>query len=244
MSAKHLGKGSKCPPLHKGKLRLYSMQFCPYAQRCRLVLDTKKIPYDVVNINLTEKPDWLLDRSPLGKVPALEVDGTTIYESLIIADFLDEKYPQRPLLPKDPMQKAKDKILMEQFNMVISAMFKLFYSYNHRMDTDFHREIVAALDVFEKELVERGTPFFGGDKPGMLDYMIWPWCERADLLNILGGDQFKLPKERLMRLMEWRNAMKEDEGVRVSYLDPEVHAKFLKSKMAGTPDYDLLVSNL
>ncbi|KAG8235616.1 hypothetical protein J437_LFUL014874 [Ladona fulva] len=98
-------------------MRLYSMHFCPYAQRCRLVLDAKKIPYDIVNINLTEKPEWLLEKSPLGKVPALEIDGQTIYESLIVSDFLDEKFPQRPLLPKDPMQKAKDKILVEQFNM-------------------------------------------------------------------------------------------------------------------------------
>ncbi|KAG8235615.1 hypothetical protein J437_LFUL014873 [Ladona fulva] len=77
----------------------------------------------------------------------------------------------------------------------------------------------------------------------MLDYMIWPWCERSDLLNIFGGDQFKLPKDKLMRLMEWKKAMKEDEGVKGSYLEPEVHAKFLKSRMAGTPDYDLSVSN-
>lgn len=72
-----------------------------------------------MNVNLTEKPEWLYEKSPLGKVPALELEsGDCIYESLIIADYLDEKYPQRPLYPKDPLKKAKDKLLVEQFNKV------------------------------------------------------------------------------------------------------------------------------
>jgi hypothetical protein len=40
-----------------------------------------------------------------------------------------------------------------------------------------------------------------GDKPGMLDYMIWPWCERSEMLKIMGGDQFVLPRERFLRLV-------------------------------------------
>jgi glutathione S-transferase len=44
--------------------------------------------------------------------------GDSIFESLIIADYLDEKYPQRPLHAKDPMQKAKDRIMVEQFSKV------------------------------------------------------------------------------------------------------------------------------
>jgi hypothetical protein len=40
-----------------------------------------------------------------------------------------------------------------------------------------------------------------GDKPGMLDYMIWPWCERSEMLKVMGGDQFVLPRERFLRLV-------------------------------------------
>jgi len=40
-----------------------------------------------------------------------------------------------------------------------------------------------------------------GDKPGMLDYMIWPWCERSEMLKIMGGDQFVLPRDRFLRLV-------------------------------------------
>lgn len=55
----------------------------------------------------------------MGKVPALELeDGTVLYESTIIADYLDEKFSQNHLHPKDPLQKAKDRILVEQFTKV------------------------------------------------------------------------------------------------------------------------------
>jgi glutathione S-transferase len=83
--------------------------------------------HDVVNIKLSDKPEWYFERNPLGKVPAIETEsGDCLYESLIIADYLDEKYPETPLQPKDPMQKAKDRILVEHFSKVgITVIFLL-----------------------------------------------------------------------------------------------------------------------
>jgi len=83
--------------------------------------------HDVVNIKLSDKPEWFFEKNPLGKVPAIETEsGECLYESLIVADYLDEKYPERPLQPKDPMQKAKDRILVEHFNKVsITLIFLL-----------------------------------------------------------------------------------------------------------------------
>ncbi|GLG98826.1 hypothetical protein R5R35_002494 [Gryllus longicercus] len=240
MSVKHLSIGSTNPPLQRGKWRLYSMRFCPYAQRVHLVLDAKKIPYDVVYINLTEKPEWIYDKSPQGKVPVIECDGETLYESLVIADFLDEKYQGRPLYPKDLVKKAKDKILIEHFHSVIGSLYKI--SKFNASSEEYLDDFLAGLDVYEAELVKRGKPFFGGDKPGMVDYMIWPWCERADMLKIVGGDKFVLPKERFRRLMEWRQAMKDDDAVKASYLEPTIHAQYLKSFRAGYPDYDSILN--
>jgi glutathione S-transferase len=75
--------------------------------------------HDVVNIKLSDRPEWYFERNPLGKVPAIETEsGDCLYESLIIADYLDEKYPEIPLHPKDPMQKAKDRIMIEHFSKV------------------------------------------------------------------------------------------------------------------------------
>lgn len=107
------------------------MRFCPFAQRAHLVLDAKKIPYHTSFIHLKVKPEWYTQKSPLGKVPALELPsypGEPLIESLIICDYLDEKYPENPLHSEDPLQRAKDRILIERFNEFISPFyFRLIY---------------------------------------------------------------------------------------------------------------------
>lgn len=58
--------GSEKPPKKEGVLRLYSMLYCPFAERARLVLKAKNLPHDIVNINLQSKPDWFLELNPAG----------------------------------------------------------------------------------------------------------------------------------------------------------------------------------
>ena len=104
------------------------MRFCPYAQRAHLVLDAKNIPYHTININLKQKPEWLTQKSPLGKVPALEipsVKGDPLIESLVVAEYLDEAYPENPLRSSDPLQRARDKILIERFAAIGPIFYKL-----------------------------------------------------------------------------------------------------------------------
>lgn len=215
------------------------MRFCPYAQRAHLVLDAKKIPHDVVNIKLSDKPEWYFERNPLGKVPAIETEsGDCLYESLIIADYLDEKYPETPLQPKDPMQKAKDRILVEHFSKIPANIYKLFHGTDDTFDA-----ILTDLDLFEKELTVRATRFFGGDVPGMLDYMIWPWFERIDAFSIVAPDKFVVPADRYGKLNEWKEAMMEDDAVKITYITPEIHAEFINSFKTGNASYDILVNN-
>lgn len=76
----------------------------------------------MVNCNLVNKPEFLLEINPLGKVPTIEQDGKVLYESLIVCDYMDEAYQagndKFKLNSSDPFQRAKDKILLERFNMV------------------------------------------------------------------------------------------------------------------------------
>ncbi|XP_070490128.1 pyrimidodiazepine synthase-like [Chironomus tepperi] len=243
MSNVHLAKGSHQPVFpDDGKLRLYSMRFCPYAQRAHLVLDAKNIPYHVAYINLTEKPEWIEKVSALSKVPALEIPGhgESLIESLIIADYLDEKYPQNPLHSKDPLQKARDRILVERFNSFITPFYRIVFQRNQGGAPGAITELTNALDVYEKELRERKTKFFGGSKPGMLDYMIWPWCERSDSMKFILGDKYELDKVRFSELLKWKDEMQKDKAVKENYISPEDHYKFASLRLAGTPDYDFL----
>lgn len=185
-----------------GKVRLFSMRFCPFAHRAHLVLDAKDIPHHTIFINLKSKPDFLFDYSPPGTVPAVQLPAEgnkSLYESLIIADYLDEKFPQRQLYPSCPYDKARDKILIKKFDTVIEAMYKVFVGTNPEPGSII--EIANKLDHFEQQLSKRKSTYFGGDLPGMVDYMIWPWCERADMLTYLIGDRYELDQQRFPKLV-------------------------------------------
>ncbi|XP_058456178.1 pyrimidodiazepine synthase-like [Malaya genurostris] len=249
-NGKHLAKGSTPPVLsNDGKLRLYSMRYCPYAQRVHLILDAKKISYHTIYINLSEKPEWYSDVNPLGKVPALQVPSkgsAMLYESLVVADYIEEAYPdkERKLYPADPFQKALDRILIERFNgLVIIPYYRIMFS-TDGIPPGAITEFGTGLDIFEKELKTRGTPYYGGEKPGMLDYMIWPWCERVDLLKFALGDKYELDKERFAKLLQWRDLMEQDEAVKKSFLSTENHTKFLQSRKSGENNYDIIANNV
>ncbi|XP_022215518.2 pyrimidodiazepine synthase [Drosophila obscura] len=238
-SGKHYAKGSSKPVLpDDGQLRLFSMRFCPYAERAHLVLNAKKVPHHTIYINLTEKPEWLVDVSPLLKVPALQLPAEkgqpSLIESLVIAEYLDEKYPQNPLLPKDPLKKAQDKILVERFSGVTGAFMKIL-TQGTGLD-----DYWLALDIFEEELAKRGTPFFGGNKPGYVDYMIWPWLERLAVIGLYLKDEYNFDVKRFARIAKLIELLKADDVVKSFYATPEQHIEFWQSRKAGNANYDLL----
>ncbi|VTJ92161.1 Hypothetical predicted protein, partial [Marmota monax] len=117
-SARSLAKGSAPPgPVPEGLIRVYSMRFCPFAQRTLLVLKAKGIEHEIININLRNKPEWYFKKNPLGLVPVLEnSQGQLISESTITCEYLDEAYPGKKLLPDDPYEKACQKMVFELFS--------------------------------------------------------------------------------------------------------------------------------
>lgn len=90
-------------------LELYWMSGSPFAWRVHLVLEEKGLPYESVLLTASKgelKTPEHLARSPRGKVPALEDDGVTLYESTAIVEYLEDRYPSPALLPKDPAARA------------------------------------------------------------------------------------------------------------------------------------------
>ena len=97
-------------------IKLYDFKSSPNCQRVKVVLAEKNLPYEIVPVDLTKKEQKLpqyLQMNPYGKVPVLTDDSTVLYESLIINEYLEEKYPNPPLMPKDPAKKAKGRILVD-----------------------------------------------------------------------------------------------------------------------------------
>lgn len=183
------------------------MRFCPFAHRIHLVLNAKQLQYHSIFINLQEKPKWLTQYSRLGKVPALgltnEPEHQFLTESLLVADYLDEKYPTVQLHPVDPLAKFNDRLLVQRFEPIAGAFFRAAY---YKIEDDKAiTDLLQGFDDFESELSRRGTKYFGGAEPRMVDFMIWPWCERMTALKGVVAqeiaDQYDMKAERFPKLV-------------------------------------------
>ena len=88
-------------------IRLCGFRISNYHNKVRLALLEKGIPHEEDESIKPSQDEGLLGRSPMGKVPFLEVDGVCLRESAVILEYLEDAYPQAPLLPKDPLGRAR-----------------------------------------------------------------------------------------------------------------------------------------
>ncbi|XP_053291853.1 glutathione S-transferase omega-1 [Pleuronectes platessa] len=232
---KCFAKGSAAPgPVPNGSIRLYNMRFCPFAQRAKLVLNAKGIKHETININLKDKPEWFLEKNPLGLVPTLETPaGEVIYESPITCDYLDEVYPEKKLLPSSAFAKAQQKMMLEHFSKVIPFLRKIPAGRNNGEDVSgLEAELKEKFNQFNKDLVERKTKFFGGDTITMIDYMMWPFFERLEVFELQHclGDAPELKK--------WTECMSEDPAVKATRHSVDTYKGFYKTYVEGNPNYD------
>ena len=94
-------------------IRFYYGSGSPFSWRVQLALEEKGLAYEPVLLSFDKrehKSPAHLARSPHGKVPALEDDGVSLYESSAIVEYLEERYPRTPLLPPDPAARARVRI--------------------------------------------------------------------------------------------------------------------------------------
>ncbi|XP_050014160.1 glutathione S-transferase omega-1-like [Alexandromys fortis] len=222
-SARSLGKGSAPPgPVPEGQIRIYSMRFCPYAERTRLVLKVKGIRHEIVNINLKNKPEWFFKKNPSGLVPVLEDSrGRLICESLITCEYLDEAYPEKKLFPDDPYERACQRMTIELFSKVPSLVSSFIRTKKKEDHPNIKEELRKEMSKLEEAMTNRKTAFFGGDSLSMVDYLMWPWFERLEVLE-LDECIAHTPNLKL-----WMAAMQKDPTVSSDLLDAKTFRGFL-----------------
>ncbi|XP_071496672.1 glutathione S-transferase omega-1-like [Diadema antillarum] len=226
MSQRHLKRGDANPPVHKDVLRIYSMKYCPFAERALLVLTTKGIEHEIVNCNLNEKPEFLLERNPAGTVPVLEFQGNVVPGSLIISDLCEELFPDKPLASKDPYQKAVDRLAVEKFSPVITYFYK---AYKNKDMPELMETLRKHLASFQDLLKAKQTPFLGGEHYTMPDLMVYPWLER--LMNDVDL------MEGFPELVAYSNRMSQVPPVKAIAVPKEEMHEFYKGYHAGKAVY-------
>jgi len=108
-------------------LKLCGFRISNYHNKVRLALLEKGVPHEEDPGCLpSQKDDWV-GRSPMGKVPILEVDGTSISESEVICEYLEDAFPQKPLLPKDPVARARVRELVTHVELHMELVARRLY---------------------------------------------------------------------------------------------------------------------
>ncbi|XP_793270.2 glutathione S-transferase omega-1 [Strongylocentrotus purpuratus] len=217
----HFKTGEALPPLKPGVLRLYSMAFCPFAERTRFVLAAKGIDYELVNVNTFQKPEWYFDKNPDGVVPTLEQDDKLIQESIVTCEYLDELYPDiAPMFPSDPYLRSRDKLFIQRFGKFISGFY--LSGKEKGENEELRSAAIKNVESVEQELKKRGTPFFSGSSPGMVDFSIWPFIYRIPYSRSLGDgglDSFVL-------LKQWMDRMRQDKIIAPRIVEDEALLEF------------------
>src|SRR5690606_15989388 len=87
-------------------MTLYSRPTCPWSHRTRFVLAEKGITVDIVDVEGDRLPEDLVDLNPYNTVPTLVDRDLVLYDSRVIIEYLDERFPHPPLMPVDPVARA------------------------------------------------------------------------------------------------------------------------------------------
>ena len=176
---------------------LYTAERCPYAARARVTLAEKRLSYEAVEIDLDDRPAWIYEKNPLGRVPVYEEDGGLILpESRVIMEYIEERYPEPALLPADPAERALARLWLERFGVRLGDAY-----YQLRRDAEGARagvdDRLAAIDA-----TLQGQPYLSGSEYGLADIGYIPWVLRAQERLEVELDGFPALADWVQRLAE------------------------------------------
>ena len=168
---------------------LYTAERCPFAARVRIVLAEKGLDYDAVEIDLDDRPAWLYEKNPRGKVPVYEEDGGLVLpESWVIMEYLEERYPEPALWPADPAERALGRLWLDRFDD------RLGDAYYVLRRGDGSEQLEAKLAELDRAL--EAQPYLSGREYGLADIGYVPWILRA-------RDRLGVDLERFTDLSDW-----------------------------------------
>jgi glutathione S-transferase len=175
---------------------LYDADRCPYCARARIVLAEKAIPHETVVVDLDDRPAWIYEKNPLGRVPVLEEGEFLLPESEVIAEYLEERFPDPPLLPADPAERALARLAVKRFD---DRLGRDYYRLR-RGEEGARARVDERLAELDAELEAR--PFLTGREFGLADIAYVPWVLRLQERMDVPLDAFPALAAWLDRLCE------------------------------------------
>jgi glutathione S-transferase len=182
-------------------LKLISHKLCPYLQRAVIALSEKGVPFERIDIDLANKPDWFLKISPLGKTPVLLVGDHAIFESAVILEYLEETQA-KPLHPGNALHRAEHRGWIEFGSSVLNDIAGLYGA----ADEATFKAKVTQLEQRFARLEDRvaAAPWFDGEHFSLVDAVFGPVFRYFDVFDGIGDFGILAGKPNLAR---WRKSL-------------------------------------
>jgi RNA polymerase-associated protein len=166
---------------------LYSGTTCPFSQRCRFVLFEKGMDFEIRDVDLYNKPEDISIMNPYGQVPILVERDLILYESNIINEYIDERFPHPQLMPADPVMRARARLFLFNFERELFIHVQQLERRDHNKDTS---KMMDRARMQIRDRLTQLTPIFVknkfmlGDEFSMLDVAMAPLLWRLDHYSI------------------------------------------------------------
>ena len=166
-------------------MTLFSDPTSLYSHRVRLVLSEKNVTCDIVDVDPLDLPEDVMDLNPYGSTPTLVDRDLALYDSRIVCEYLDERFPHPPLLPVDPVSRATTRLYMfrvEHDWYPLADMILAGGKGATKARKELKEGLTAAAPIFAAK------PFFMSEEYSLVDASLAPLLWRLPLLGIdLGG---------------------------------------------------------
>jgi len=189
-------------------MTLYSGTTDPFSQRCRIVLYEKGMDFQIIDVDMYNKPEDLAVINPHNKVPVLVERDLVLYEANIINEYIDERFPHPQLMPADPVMRARARLFLHRFENELYCHIDAI-EHGAAKVADKARQAVRD-NLTQISVLFAKQKYMLGEEFSMLDVAIAPLLWRLDHYGIqLGKEAAPLMKyaERLFSRPAFIEAM-------------------------------------
>ncbi len=166
----------------RSAMTLYSRATCPYCHRVRMVLAEKRVSVDIINIDGANLPEDLLDLNPYNTLPTLTDRDLALYNSQIIMEYLEDRYPHPPLMPVDPVSKARTRLFLYRIDHDWYSMLNDITGGDEKAAGKARNALRDGLTVIAPTFKQK--PFFMSDEISLVDCSLAPLLWRLPLYGI------------------------------------------------------------
>jgi len=163
-------------------MTLFSGDIDVYSHRVRIVLAEKGINVDIVSVEVGSLPEDLIDLNPYNTVPTLVDRDLVLYDSQVIMEYLDERFPHPPLMPVDPVARANNRLMLHRIEQDLYTQLSIVLNGGEKAVAKAKKEVRDNLTMVSPIFEQK--PFFLSDEFSLVDCALAPLLWRLPSLNI------------------------------------------------------------